>query len=209
MLPADVLGMSSLHKITPLVPFLSVAMIFALGKCLTFLDKTRPSLKTWFLWFIVILVILSNVGHTRYGKLKDDKNIHDQRFRNVHNILDPVLYIKDAGDKTVMAFIAMIPEKASVAASGDLLPQLSERKELYEFKGDLGIGGAIGQNGIDMSYLGADYILLNTRPMEHGSGSNNYDNTNAVRDAALLVKQGLFKYQACGADLILLKNVRR
>ena len=62
----------------------------------------------------------------------------------------------DGEDKIAWSFISMVPKNASVSATGDLLPALSDRANLKELFWD------------HYDYLDADYILLHDKYLGFG-----------------------------------------
>ncbi|GAG53651.1 unnamed protein product, partial [marine sediment metagenome] len=95
--------------------------------------------KKGFASVILITTLASNFTPNLLGKPVADRVKHngelifDERFLDVSNIFDKRLYIMDEEDRLAWDFIKMIPKKASVTASGDLLTPLSTRRKIYLF----------------------------------------------------------------------------
>jgi len=201
-----VFNTSGSHHVATIIPFLAIATVFGLNKCLSFFSKHRfHYLRRSFLITIFFLIFLSNFGYTRFGSIA--ANMYDKRFMNVRNIFDPIFYIQDEQDKIALKLIAMIPKDASVTTSGDLLPQLSHRKTLYEF----GVVREVFLKKVkpkyeDKLYLNVDYILFRTKSIEHGAGTNNFDNAKAIGESEKLIGKGLFRVMAREGDFILLRR---
>lgn len=207
VLQTQVLSVDSIHQIAPIPAMLMVASIYGCQKCLRYMYKEKwRFVRIVFLAVIGAMVMLANFGQTRIGVLNGHP--YDKRFYHVRNILDPVFYTQDAQDRIADELIGMIPPEAIVATSGDLLPQLSHRRTVYEF-GIVEEGFFLESDKEDLRYLDADYILLRTRNIQHGSSSNNFNNDEAQIRADDLVARGIFEYRERKGDFILLQKRRK
>jgi len=209
MLPKSSLNIGEQHWLAPYVPFLMVAAIFGLQKCLFFIKKWKLNyFKKPFLIVTFFFIFFSNFGNTRYGALCSSDQIHDHRFKNVRNVFNPIFYVQDDQDKIALKLIAMIPGDASVCASGDLLPHLSQREHLYEICGnddDRLIKNQVAREDGTIC-LSADFILFRIKSIEHGASRTDYDNFESIERAEKFVKGGYFTYAAKEGDFLLLKK---
>ncbi len=205
MFQLDTLPTDCFHQTSQIIVFLVVAAVFGLKKIAAFLEKFGSRIIwPWVLVGLMSSIFVSNFGYNRYGRIKEP--VSDTRFMSVRNVFDPIFYSPDDQDVIAWKLIRMIPPDASVAASGDLLPQLSERKILYEFGVDRGV--FIETQSFQQQYFDVDYIFLRTTPMEHGGGGNNFDNNLSLRSAEALEKTGCFASIAREGDFILMKRVK-
>ncbi len=197
------------HLLAPLLPCLAVAAVFGLSRCLEFFRHPgREWARKPFLTFVFSVVFLSNFGYTRYGAVLEAENIFDHRFVGVRNVFHPVFYRQDDQDRIAWKLISAIPERASVCASGDLLPQLSHRNTLYEVKSDddnrLRADQQARRDGSVCREV--EYMLLRTRSVENGSSMNDFNNFESAQIAEGFVREGVFEYAAREGDFILLRR---
>lgn len=208
MLLPDILGCDYIHQYAPIVPGVIVAGIYGCRRCFIFFDACGwTNIRPYVMACVIVPVLVANAGDTRLGLI--DEPIVDTRFEHARNLFDPVFYTLDEQDVIADALIAKIPEDAVVAASGDILPQLSHRKYVHEFQF---IGGTYFRDkkevpGID-AYRAIEYVLLRTVRMEHGAGSNSFDNSRSREEVRWLCDAGMFSVVAEEGDFILLKNRR-
>jgi len=190
------------YYISNVVPFLFLGYIYGLDRLNIILDKfkIRESIKKRFNYFIISFSLLASgffiLGENILGQIHNDY-IYDNRFSKVRNIFDPIFYEMDDDDRIAWSMIKMIPQEASVSASGDLLIPLSHRKKLLEF----------GFVKTEYDYFNVDYILLNKRNMYHGAGHYEEIKTTDLEKLKLLVNQGKFIILSERGDFVLLKNV--
>jgi uncharacterized membrane protein len=169
---------ASIHHIAFFLPFMFLAVVFSFKKFFAYLDKTNMKhqkkrlIAKLSISIFLISIILSNFGNNslieacpRGGYPPDDR-----RFLKINNIFDVKLYTMDEQDKIAWRFIALVPDWASVSASGDLLPALSGRREIYEF-------GTVAEIH-DMSghEKEVDCILLRKKSIYHGYDYNEVRN---------------------------------
>ncbi|MDD5729516.1 MAG: DUF2079 domain-containing protein [Candidatus Omnitrophica bacterium] len=153
--------------------FLFIGLIF-------FLKNISSGVKRKFalaLACVVLLVcICSNfyrniIGDGPDETLIDKKNFVDKSFADVKNIFDKRIYIESREDKLAWKFISLIPDNASVTASGDLLTPLAARRYLYSF----GLNepraweSEYGPNDYYPAYE-SDFILIHTKNICNGLG---------------------------------------
>jgi uncharacterized membrane protein len=197
------------HQLAPFIPVMITAAIFGLRRCLFLFDRPGFSrARKPFLAAILVFLVAAGFGVNRYGSQVEASRIFDHRFENVRNIFDPVFYVTDDQDRIAWKLLAMIPPDASVCASGDLLPQLSHRKTIYEVKSD--DEGRFVRDQIarrdGFVCLSVDCILLRTRSIENGSSTTDFDNAQSVDMAGRFVREGAFARAAQEGDFILLRK---
>jgi len=169
-----VIGYTKVDILSLALPFLFVGMTQSMGNISKFISR-KISLKDTDITliiatFVLILNILNLFGNNILGNIPENAVIYDRRFINVKNIFDPIFYIMDEEDKTAWSFVSMIPKGASVSATGDLLPALSNRANLLELFNE------------NYDYLNAEYILFHTRYVGFGAGDyTKMDNSKMYR----------------------------
>ncbi|MBM3245430.1 MAG: DUF2079 domain-containing protein [Candidatus Omnitrophica bacterium] len=153
------------YYIAPLIPFFFAGLVYSVKKISNHVSGKAVKI---ILVSILFLNILNLFGDNILGGIGQKKVIYDNRFIHARNIFDPVFYTMDEEDKLAWSFVAMIPDNASVSASGDLLVALSSREKLLELFND------------DCDYLDSEYVLIHTRYMGFGGGNYCHKEEKAV-----------------------------
>jgi hypothetical protein len=182
------------HYIAGLVPFIFIGTIVIIHK---FTGRKRLQL---FLSIAVLTgCVLSNFGHNIIGAPypPEDGLIRDARFISAKNIFDKRFYVPDEDDKIAWKIIGMLPQDASVAASGDLLPPLSSRQRVFEFL----------QTTYD--YYNVDYIFLHNRPMYMGAGHYEWDDERMQKELTALLSNQEWRLVHQEGDFFLFKKIKR
>ncbi|MDD5729517.1 MAG: DUF2079 domain-containing protein [Candidatus Omnitrophica bacterium] len=152
------------YYFSPVIPFAFVGFIFALKRL-----NARILIPAVF-----CLAVISNLAPNFLGPLPKDaqkESISDPGFLKVNNIFDSKIYTLSQDNKPAWDIIKMLPDNASVTASGDLLPALSSRKNLYEFGLNVGGGaGAFYARGYSYPAYSADYIFIHKKNLANGFG---------------------------------------
>lgn len=160
------------YVLAPIIPFVFISLLFCLRRLsVKFGEKTVMRIS----FLILILCFLSNFGRNIPGLIAreqpDVEKIGDNKFMDVRNILDRHFYTIEEEDKIAWKFIDMIPNDASVAVSGDFLPALSSRNELYTFA--LNHPKAYeSQSFAAYPDNSADYVLVRKKWLYNGMGGH-------------------------------------
>ncbi len=203
------MGIGNAHQLAPLLPGIIIAAVFGVRRGIVFLEAHRAGKwKGVLLTAVFLLVVISNFGYTRYGTVEEAGKIFDHRFVGVRNVFHPVFYRQDDQDRIAWKLISAIPEKASVCASGDLLPQLSHREHLFEvIKNDGGrlVKDQRARKDGSMCFS-AECVLLRTTSIENGSSTTDFSNSRSEEVAQEFVRSGVFEYADREGDFILLRK---
>ncbi|MBN1385158.1 MAG: DUF2079 domain-containing protein [Elusimicrobia bacterium] len=154
------------HWIIGAVPFIFVATIYSYKRIISWvysLEKIDINLKHKIRYIILILLPVSTLGFGFFGHTNFPGAVRFETDKGdvfVTNIFNKRFYQMEKSDRIIWEIIKVIPKDAPVAASGDLLPQLSSRKKLLEYPFE----------GHD--YLDVDYILINTRIVDYNGGGH-------------------------------------
>jgi uncharacterized membrane protein len=195
------------HYISGLIPFLFIGLSYSIKNisanlCLYF-KKLRFEISGKFIYlFLTALIFMgclfSNFGDNIIGSVYSEEHggrIEDERFLTTKNIFDRRFYVLDKDDIIAWDMIKKIPADASVAASGDLLAQLSSRRKLREFLCD------------DYIYYDVEYLLLHNKYMYIGAGHYYWDTERMRREIDLLLKNKQWLLIAEKGDFLLFKRV--
>ncbi|MCF7800369.1 DUF2079 domain-containing protein, partial [Candidatus Babeliales bacterium] len=202
------------HYICGIIVFAFIAIIYTYKKIFLIINKMNISLKKKnniikiLIFILLTWTLVSNFGDTMIvGSNAKRASAVDPRFLNVKNMFNPVFYLQDYEDKIAWEFIEKIPPDSSVAASSDLLPALSSRKELYEF----GL-----YKFADKDYLyylppkwgtSPEYIILRKHSINHGYTKSDIKNKDLVNEAERLVRQEQYKKVKETELFLLLKKI--
>lgn len=121
------------YYLGPAIVFFFIAFIFVLEKTsLKYIKSFRPLLA-----FCLIFCVLSNLTPHLIGNYlpvtdQSFKKINNLRFLGKNNLFDAEFYRVDPRIETMKKIIPQILESESVSATGDLLPYVPPRRELYE-----------------------------------------------------------------------------
>ena len=148
------------YCIAPLIPFLFAGLVQTIQKIADSVKGVNSPQKITITLALIIaaLNIINLTGNNILGRVREEKKIYDTRFMRVTNIFNPVFYRVDDHDKHAWRCILLIPQAASVAVSGDLLPAVSGRHEVRELF------------CAKYDYLDADYVLFHTEYSGFGAG---------------------------------------
>lgn len=148
------------YFIAPAIPFLFVGTVYSIKKIAFFVRKREGGrLVSVIICSVILFLNVANLfSRNILGDPKEGKVIYDNKFASATNIFDPVFYAIDKEDGVARDLIAMIPQGASVAASGDLLVALSNRSCLLELFNE------------EYDYCDVDYILIHTKYIGFGAG---------------------------------------
>lgn len=159
------LGNADASYLSGAIPFIFIGFVFSIKKLdnLITMLNLKLNISIFLLTFILVACFMGNFLKNIYGTLNTD-DIYDKRFLNATNIYDKLFYTLDPSDTLAWKIIRMIPAKASVSATGDLLVPLSHRKKLLQF------GFDDEEEGGGYDYWNVDYIIINKKNRYFGAG---------------------------------------
>ena len=159
------------HWLATAVPFLCASAVYSVAQVLGWCEKRRSSGRLWrgarypVLFAVAGVSLLANFGRNILGTPDDSTPIYDERFLSATNIYDRRFYTMDAEDTKAWELLSLIPESASVAASGHLLPALSHRRRIVEFGKPMQY-----MSGKYRDFTAVDYVMVHARCLWHGAG---------------------------------------
>ncbi len=124
-----------------------------------------PRVQTALPWIVAGLCLVSNFGDNIMTRPRLMYPLYDARFAAVRNMYDPVFFRVTPEDRRLWRIIERIPARASVAATGHLLPALAGRPRVASLWSS---GRDI--HGQPLRYTDCDYLLLDWRNYYHGGG---------------------------------------
>lgn len=190
------------YYLSAVIPCIFVGMLFVLQKIDNYL-RARLHVKAEAVVALLVITlsfcVWKDVTGNNYGSF-DNEYINDKKFIGVKSIYDKRFYIKDDSDRIAWKMIEMVPDDASVSATGDLLVPLSHREKILEFAfDDLDDGG--GYN-----YFDVDYIAINRKNQYFGAGRYAFPEKKHFRKLDKLIEEGMFDILYEEKSFLLLKR---
>lgn len=176
----------NIHHLTFIIPIIFIAVIFAFNKLTArFNDKKKQYLARLFFIFTCLTLFLPNM----LGSFHTENNyLPDSRFFKINNILAPKFFKSYNKNNDKWQILKLVPANVSVACTGDFLPALSNRTNIYEYPPD-----DSGLVNIAFFNVQPDYYVLNLEKVFFGAGHNNSDSYPVEflkKDIGYLLKHG-------------------
>lgn len=171
------------YYLATIIPFIFIGFIFAINNLKKIINT---KIINFILYSIMIVCIINLFTRNIIGPTSEENillgaqapilyNNESNFFIKTKNIFKKEFYTLSLSDKTAWELINIIPKKASVTATGDLLPALANRKTLYEFGLNHPKAYYAFNNVFNFDNYQAytvDYILVNRKLLINGLGGH-------------------------------------